>query len=52
MNRIGGPNQINYNVALGLMKNPLVDLFVGENPAVIYQYLIGSPKRKQISQAY
>lgn len=31
--------QINYNVALGLMKNQIVALFLNENPTMIYQKL-------------
>lgn len=32
-------HQINYNVALGLMENQVIALFVKENPAKIYQQL-------------
>lgn len=34
-------HQINYNIALGLMKNEVINLFLSENPIEIYGQLKG-----------
>ena len=34
-------HQINYNIALGLMRDQIVILFANENPTIIYRQLIG-----------